>query len=86
MFFWCALGSNPAAVPLFRMRFSMACWCLRVASVWHGLGFLRPFFQRFVVDPKVTRSTFTGVFLCALGSNPAAVPLFRRRSPSTFLL
>ena len=84
--FLCALGSNPAAVPLFRMRFSMACWCLRVASVWHGLGFLRPFFQRFVVDPKVTRSIFTGVFLCALGSNPAAVPLFRGRSPSTFLL
>ena len=23
------------------------------------------------MDPKVTRSTFTGVFLCALGSNPA---------------
>ena len=29
------------------------------------------------MDPKVTRSTFTGVFLCALGSNPGAVPLFR---------
>ena len=28
------------------------------------------------MDPKVTRSTFTGVFLRALGSNPAAVPLF----------
>ena len=25
------------------------------------------------MDPKVTRSTFTGVFLCALGSNPAEV-------------
>ena len=23
------------------------------------------------MDPKVTRSIFTGVFLCALGSNPA---------------
>ena len=23
------------------------------------------------MDPKVTRSTFTGNFLCALGSNPA---------------
>ena len=31
------------------------------------------------MDPKVTRSIFTGVFLCALGSNPAAVPLFRMR-------
>ena len=49
-------------------------FCVRWARI-----LLWPFFQRFVVDPKVTRSTFTGVFLCALGSNPAAVPLFRMR-------
>ena len=31
------------------------------------------------MDPKVTGSTFTGVFLCALGSIRAACPLFRMR-------
>ena len=96
--FWIAvahgLGTNPAAVLLFRRR-SLAPFCsvclvaCRLPSLSLRKGFLAGSNLFSLSSSGLRRRTFGSFWIAVshgLGTNPAAVLLFRRRSPSTFLL
>ena len=89
------LGTNPAAVLLFRKRFPSTFW-LGFAWWLAGLQVFRctkvnvaegnPFSFLLVGSVGNVSAVFVVAVSHGLGTNPAAVLLFRKRSPSTFWL